>query len=98
MSQRMHNHNYIGETSYDDGHSHRYRGVTSPSLNYPGHTHLLLGNTTFNDRHLHQYRVPTDQQIETRNGHFHEYSGDTDYTQGHDHVMQGSTSVFTVNI
>jgi hypothetical protein len=41
MSQEMHTHYYMGETSYDDGHIHRYRGITSPSPNYPGHTHLL---------------------------------------------------------
>lgn len=98
MSQRMHTHYYMGETSYNDGHIHNYRGITSPSPNYPNHTHLLMGDTTVNDRHLHEYRISTNRQIETRDGHYHEYSGDTDYAQGHDHSMQGSTSDFSGNM
>ncbi len=91
---RFHTHEYGGTTSVNDAHSHQYSGITSASPDVPGHTHRLFGQTSLNDRHVHEYDLLTGPKAGTNAGHYHFYRGATDWAHGHNHIMEGNTSVY----
>lgn len=61
-----HVHPFSGVTSYDEGHSHQYAGVTGPAIQVPGgrHVHYFEGFTTLNgiSPHTHHYRGNTGNE------------------------------------
>ena len=74
----IHNHQFKGVTSFDDGHSHRYAGTTEPAPSGVPHTHRYFTSTSVDDRHRHQIRGITGLAIPLPNGgHYHEFSGVT---------------------
>ncbi len=94
MSDRLHTHNYIDETTFVDGHLHRMWGVTSAEPFTPGHVHHMSGNTTLDDGHFHVYDVITSPgRRKGPHGHFHEYRGDTQVAEEHTHGFRGFTSL-----
>ena len=59
----IHNHQFKGVTSFDDGHSHRYAGTTEPAPSGVPHTHRYFTSTSVDDRHRHQIRGITGSQF-----------------------------------
>ena len=94
MDKGMHTHNFHGETSYNQGHTHQYLGRTTPSPDTEGHIHYLIGFTTFEDGHMHHYVIPTGPPIEGNGGHYHHYQGNTMAANAHVHLMEGDTSTY----
>ena len=91
----IHNHQFKGVTSFDDGHSHRYAGTTEPAPSGVPHTHRYFTSTSVDDRHRHQIRGITGLAIPLPNGgHYHEFSGVTtvEGTRPHRHRYSGRTS------
>jgi len=91
----IHNHQFKGVTSFDDGHSHRYAGTTEPAPSGVPHTHRYFTSTSVDDRHRHQIRGITSLAIPLPNGdHYHEFSGVTtvEGTRPHRHRYSGRTS------
>jgi hypothetical protein len=91
----IHNHQFKGVTSFDDGHSHRYAGTTEPAPSGVPHTHRYFTSTSVDDRHRHQIRGITGLAISLPNGgHYHEFSGVTtvEGTRPHRHRYSGRTS------
>ena len=60
-----HVHFFEGVTTFDDGHVHRYRGVTGGPIPIPGgeHYHIFSGVTSFDDGHSHSYYGKTGPGI-----------------------------------
>ena len=56
-----HTHYYEGFTTCENGHVHRYCGITGPAVACPGygHSHEMYGRTSFDDGHIHYYRAFT---------------------------------------
>lgn len=53
MSPVMYNY-MMGETTFNDGHIHRYALYTSPEIPVNGgHTHYYQAATSFNNGHVH---------------------------------------------
>lgn len=94
MPNNLHNHLISGATSYNAGHIHNYRSVTSSNPDTPNHVHYVTGVTTFNHGHVHYYRFYTSPPVETGNGHLHYYQSVTTYNNGHVHTLSGATSVY----
>ena len=91
----IHNHQFKGVTSFDDGHSHRYAGTTEPAPSGVPHTHRYFTSTSVDDRHRHQIRGITGLAIPLPNGgHYHEFSGVTtvEGARPHRHRYSGRTS------
>jgi hypothetical protein len=91
----IHNHQFKGVTSFDDGHSHRYASTTEPAPSGVPHTHRYFTSTSVDDRHRHQIRGITGLAIPLPNGgHYHEFSGVTtvEGTRPHRHRYSGRTS------
>jgi hypothetical protein len=91
----IHNHQFKGVTSFDDGHCHRYAGTTEPAPSGVPHTHRYFTSTSVDDRHRHQIRGITGLAIPLPNGgHYHEFSGVTtvEGTRPHRHRYSGRTS------
>lgn len=61
----QHVHRYEGVTSFDNGHAHRFQGVTGPAVPLPdgGHTHELVGETSFDNGHDHLFLGSTGKCI-----------------------------------
>jgi hypothetical protein len=89
----MHSHKYANPTSYDDGHSHHYRGVTSLNPDVPGHIHYMSGYTTYEDGHVHRYVLATSPGIYMNGKHYHNYYGVTSFEDGHRHRVEGAVSM-----
>jgi hypothetical protein len=94
--QPIHTHEFKGNTSFDDGHRHRYAGTTEPAPSGIQHTHKYFTFTSVDNRHNHQIRGITGPAIPLGSGgHFHEFSGFTtvDGTTPHRHRYSGRTSL-----
>lgn len=92
----VHTHEFKGTTSFDEGHSHRYAGITEPAPSGVQHNHRYFTFTTFDDSHRHQIRGITGPAISLPNGgHYHEFNGVTtvDGTTPHRHMYSGRTSM-----
>ena len=94
MPDGIHSHNFGGETTFNDGHVHGYRGTTSLNPNFPGHIHSMMGDTTFNDGHIHRYLLSTGPGIRVAGGHIHYYEAATSYNDGHIHYLRGYTTIY----
>jgi len=93
MQFGLHSHFYNGRTTLNDGHVHRYSGVTSSDPDVPGHIHYMVGETTFDDGHIHRYTLQTSPGIAVDGGHTHYYQASTSFEDGHIHYMYGYTEV-----
>jgi hypothetical protein len=52
----QHVHYFNGVTTLNDGHTHKYVGITGPAVPIQGgHVHLISGVTSFDDHHIHYY-------------------------------------------
>jgi hypothetical protein len=94
MPDGLHSHNFRGVTTFNDGHVHRYGGMTSSDPNVRGHTHSMAGETTYNDGHIHRYSLQTGPEIRVGTGHTHYYRAATTFNDGHVHYLYGYTSVY----
>jgi len=90
----MHSHSYSGKTSYNNGHWHYYRGMTSSNPDVPGHIHYMAGFTSFDDGHVHGYRSATGPAIYIGGKHYHAYRGITEVARWHTHNYDGKTSYY----
>jgi len=81
----MHSHSYAGKTSYNDGHWHNYKGMTSRAPDVPGHVHYMAGCTSYDDGHDHRYRSTTGPAIYVGGKHYHMYCGVTEVADRHVH-------------
>ncbi|MCX7709290.1 MAG: YmaF family protein [Clostridia bacterium] len=90
----MHTHRYVNTTSYDDGHRHGFKGVTSCSSEDPAHIHYMVGTTTYEDGHTHRYRLQTSPAIIVNGQHYHLYCGVTTVDDEHLHSMDGAVWPF----
>ncbi len=90
----MHSHSFAGRTSFNDGHTHDYQGVTSSVKDFPGHTHIMSGETSLDDGHTHLYRSSTGPAIYVGDKHYHMYSGVTLVADRHTHDYRGATSFY----
>jgi hypothetical protein len=90
---RVHIHDYATRTTFNDGHTHVVRGVTSqPLQGYERHTHYYNGVTTFEDGHVHRFRGWTGPPMFLPDGtHYHEFRGETSFDDGHTHRYTGRT-------
>jgi len=88
----MHFHYYLGNTSYNDGHRHRYQGMTSIDNDVLGHVHEMAGITSFEDGHTHNYKSVTGPAIYANGMHYHMYRGETSVADRHIHNYDGNTS------
>lgn len=88
-----HRHPYSTETSFDNGHTHLMRGITSiASGGLDNHVHYYEGTTSFRDGHVHYYRGMTGPAIPLpEGGHIHEFEGQTTFNDGHIHYYRGRT-------
>ena len=79
---KMHGHNHVheflGATTYYDGHNHRYTGSSSP-VYYVGnkHVHRIVIIIEIEDGHDHEIEVLTGPEIYTDRGHVHHFLGRT---------------------
>jgi hypothetical protein len=90
---KYHTHDYYGETSYDEGHAHGYRGRTTSAPTGIPHIHYIEGYTSKDDGHRHYYKIETSVDYpDTCNGHFHYISGTTEEAGMHIHLIQNVTT------
>lgn len=94
MPDRLHSHDFRGRTTFNDGHTHGYSGVTSDNPDVPRHIHYMMGETTFNDGHVHRYTLFTNPEIRVGRGHTHYYQASTSFNDGHVHYLYGYTTVY----
>jgi hypothetical protein len=94
MPNGLHSHSFRGRTTFNDGHTHGYTGITSLSPDVRGHVHFITGATTFNDGHIHRYALYTSREIPVAGGHTHFYQAATSFNDRHVHFLFGFTSVF----
>ncbi|MFZ5644852.1 MAG: YmaF family protein [Bacillota bacterium] len=91
-----HVHAYRGRTSFDEGHLHRFEGISTRSVGgVDAHVHRLIGTTTFDDGHIHNYNITTGPGIPAGPGqHVHRYNGVTTLNGRplHVHFMSGVTA------
>jgi hypothetical protein len=88
-----HIHNYTGNTSVNDGHSHSYEGETSAAPSGVPHTHIIVGYTDYADGHRHYYSMQTSPNYQVPGGHIHYISDMTYITEQHYHFIKDRTSV-----
>ncbi|WP_223066508.1 YmaF family protein [Paenibacillus caui] len=92
--RQVHTHPFSGNTSYDDGHSHYYVGMTDPAPNGVQHVHSYQAKTSFNNGHSHTIRGTTGPAIPLpTGGHYHYFRGYTtiDGIRPHRHEYRGNT-------
>lgn len=92
--QGRHIHSYRGRTSYNENHSHNYRGTSSQAV-YNGngtHYHEYQTFTTTDRGHSHQITGRSGPAIRTRFGHIHEMNGETSINVEHQHQYSTETS------
>lgn len=90
----LHTHAFQGVTVFVDGHLHLFSGISSASPDTPGHTHTIAGRTTTDAGHSHSYSLTSQGPTVVGPGkHYHYYTGDTHFAQGHRHPMSGTTFV-----
>lgn len=90
----LHTHGFAGITSLDDGHRHRYSGLTLPAPSGVPHTHAYETITTFDDGHKHLIRGRTGPAIPVPGGgHIHFFRGTTTVNgrTPHYHTYSGQT-------
>ncbi len=73
-----HVHEFLGATTFYDGHHHRFRGSSSP-VYYVGnkHVHRIIIIIDIEDGHFHEIEVLTGPEIYTDRGHVHHFLGRT---------------------
>ena len=92
----VHTHGFSGITSFDDGHTHQYAGMTEPAPTGVPHTHRYFTFTSVDNRHRHQIQGTTGPAIPIANGgHYHEFSGYTtiEGANPHRHFYRGNTTL-----
>lgn len=83
-----HTHNYLGKTSFNDGHRHEYQGITSAASSGVPHIHYVVGYTDYADGHTHYYSMETSSDYHVQGGHTHYISGTTYIAEDHYHFMK----------
>lgn len=86
----LHVHQYEGNTSCNDRHSHTIAGISGPPIPLPGggHVHAIQGRTAFKDGHHHLYGVYSGPNIELPGGyHVHLVRLQTSVDDGHCHTF-----------
>jgi hypothetical protein len=93
QGKQFHVHEYSTRTSFNDGHRHGIRGVTSASSGgLDQHVHYYEGITSFDDGHIHRFSGFTGPAIPLPGGgHIHEFFGTTSFDDGHVHTYYGRT-------
>lgn len=82
----VHTHAFSGMTSFDDGHSHNYSGMTEPAQTGVNHVHQYYTMTTISDGHYHIIRGTTGPAVALPNGgHIHYFEGYTTVNGMHPH-------------
>lgn len=94
MPNELHSHGFRGRTTFSDGHTHEYSGITSMNPDIPGHVHYMAGVTAFNDGHVHRYSLYTSPEIQVDRGHTHYYRAATSFEDGHVHYLFGYTTIY----
>ncbi|GFP75608.1 YmaF family protein [Clostridium fungisolvens] len=89
-----HTHFYSGMTSINDGHSHDYKGETSPAPTGVPHVHHIAGYTAYEDGHRHYYIIETSPAYQVPGGHIHYISGITYISEEHYHSISDTTSKY----
>ncbi len=95
MHGHNHVHEFLGETTYYDGHRHRYKGSSSP-VHYVGnrHVHRIVIIIDIEDGHDHKIEVLTGPEIYTDRGHVHRFLGRTSRRgrRPHEHRYDGMST------
>lgn len=89
-----HVHPFSGVTSYDDGHVHRYMGVTEPAPTGVPHVHRYFTVTTVDQGHTHAIQGVTGPAVDLPGGgHVHYFEGTTTVNgmRPHTHQYKGTT-------
>lgn len=92
MPHGLHKHNFGGETTLNNRHTHRYCNITSLDPNFWGHVHYMIGTTTVDDGHMHQYFLETGPSMPDDGNHVHYYRAATSFEHGHIHCMWDYTN------
>ncbi|MNB68582.1 YmaF family protein [compost metagenome] len=89
----VHTHPFSGVTSYDDGHDHKYAGVTEPAPSGVPHVHRYFSITSIDQGHTHVIQGITGPAIPVPGGHIHHFEGVTTISgiRPHSHDYKGVT-------
>lgn len=91
-----HVHEFVGSTQINDGHNHRFAGVSGPAiLTNSSHVHRIAVRTDFYEDHVHRLNRLTGRAIDVGGGrHIHfVINGLVTLADGHRHPYRVATLI-----